>query len=108
MDCYGRSQHIDSLQSTIAYSIYHISRLANKHIEFEKIHAKIVLPAVLQELERINQGFVPVSLIIHRGVIESLDFAGLLDCKRNSDKYYSEVVAFKTSKLFEKYITFEF
>ncbi len=104
---HDRLPDLDELQFTIAYTLYHLNRLAKDEVDFDKIYRKIVLPSILKEFDRNSTEFMRTSWIIRYRIIEPLEFAGLLDCTREKVKFLTEIVSLKTSKFLRKFIRFQ-
>jgi len=104
---YDRLPDLEGLQHTIGYTIYHLNRLAKNEVSFDSIYSKIVLPAVFKELQAIETDYLKSSWIIKHRIIEPLEYAGFLECKREKVKFLPEIVALKTSSMYEKFIQFK-
>lgn len=104
---FGRLPEIDGLQSTMAYTIYHLWNIADNEIRLDESYRKLILPAVMEEVDYIAKGLIHPSFIIRQRVIEPLEYAGLLDCKREKVKLFPEIVSVRVSQLFKRYISFE-
>ena len=89
------------------YDTYHLNRLAKNEVSFDSIYCKIVLPAVLKEIQALETDYLKPSWIIKHRAIEPLEYAGLLDCRREKIKLSPEIVLLKSSPLYEKFIRFE-
>jgi hypothetical protein len=104
---YDRLPDLNGLQHTIGYTIYHLNRLAKNEVSFDGVYRKIILPAVLKELEACETEYIKTNWIIKHRVIEPLEYAGLLNCKREKVKLLPEIVSLKISPLYEKFVQFE-
>jgi len=104
---YDRLPDLDGLQHTIGYTFYHLSHLAKKQTSFDDICCKITLPAVLKELEAIETEYLKPSWIIKHRVIEPLEYAGLLNCRREKIVLFPEITSLEISSLFEKFLDFK-
>jgi len=104
---YDRLPDLDGLQHTIGYTIYHLNRLGKNEVSFDSIYRKIILPAVLKELQALETDYLKPSWIIKHRAIEPLEYAGLLNCRREKIKLFPEIVSLKISPLYEKFVRFE-
>lgn len=98
------------IQSTIAYSLYRLGKVAKTWQPIESLLTDILLPNVLRAIEDGVPVYREVSWPIEKRLILPLEEFGLVECRYESkaDRLYPALAAVKLTELFSKFIHFEF
>lgn len=104
---YDRLPELDSIQKTIAFSLYQAGKLSSSILQYDALFSKYVLPQVLEEIRRTVIPYIQPRWVIARRVIEPMEYAGLVQCSRVKNDYLTEIVTMQTTTLYQKFIRFE-
>ena len=100
-----RLPELDSVQHTIAYSIFRLKEIADNFINLEGITEQILLPAVVDEVRAALSKYVFIEWLIASRIINPLRDLGLLECNYTGKDMDMELRQLKKTKLFDKFIT---
>ena len=98
------------IQSTIAYSLYRLGKVAKTWQPIESLLIDILLPNVLREIENGVPEYREVSWPIEKRLILPLEQFGLVECRyeNKADRLYPALAAVKVTNVFSKFIRFTF
>ena len=102
-----RLSEIESIQETIAYSIFRLGEIADRWIGIEDLAEQILLPSVRDEVRATLSEHVFIEWIICSRIIEPLQGLGLLKGKYRGKKGDSEMKKVKKTRLFDRLIRVE-
>ncbi|NLH18249.1 MAG: hypothetical protein GX455_16865 [Phycisphaerae bacterium] len=95
------------VQGTIAFSIYRLGKSKDHQGSIKAIAQRLVLPGVYDDIcKRIHKSWLKPEWIIETKVIDPLEWAGLITCRREKVKYLYEIKEIKTTELYHKFVRF--
>jgi len=101
-----------SIQSCAGYTLYRLGMVASDWRETEKLPAKILLPAVRDEIEAEIGGstFFTVDHILHNRTLSPLIEWGLLEGRyeHRDSKHFKTLVAIRKTPLYDDFLQFKF
>lgn len=101
-----RSPAFDCVQSTIAYSFYRLSRIADEFVDMEELFYKIFLPAVRGEIRKKFPPILKVEWLIQSRIVGPLTDFGLLECRYKAEGYRG-IGAVRKTGLFDRFMRWE-
>jgi len=103
----GRFPAIDSIQTTVSYSFYRISKLCNKYCKLKYLLHNIFLPKVCEDIRECKFAPPEGEWLVESRIIAPLEKFGLLECELKKEKYYSRTSEAIKTELFDKFMKFE-
>ena len=102
---------LDCIQGTISYSLYQLSRIADKPVNIKELKNHLFLPSVIEEIEanrKMRSDFDEHSWIVEARIVKPLEDFGLLKCGYIKEDIYSlRRKTVQKTPLFDKFIGFE-
>ena len=99
-----RLPSLDSIQHTIAYSLYRLGKVAGSYIGVDELSEKILLPAVLKEIREALSDYIFIGWIVGARIINPLKDFGIIECKYKRSKGYSEIDKVRKTMLFDRFM----
>lgn len=95
------------VQRTIAFSLYRLGKSKDYEGSIRAMAKRLVLPGVYDDIcKRIHKSWLKPEWIIEIKVIDPLEWAGLITCRREKVKYLYEIKEIKTTDLYHKFVRF--
>ncbi|MFC1677715.1 hypothetical protein ACFL3G_11730 [Planctomycetota bacterium] len=102
---------LDCIQNTISYSLYQLSRIADKPVNIKELKNHLLLPYVVEEIEanrKMRSDFDEHSWLVEARIVKPLEQFGLLKCSyAKEDKYSLRRKTVCKTALFDRFIGFE-
>jgi hypothetical protein len=95
------------VQHTIAYSIYRLGEIAAKYRSMAGLAEEILLPAVLEEVEKGTSEYIRIEWVLGSRILEPLKSFGLVELKYKQFKRFSEIEAVRKTELFDRFVRCE-
>ena len=95
-----------SIQSTIPFSFYVISKFADGFFKIKELEGKIFLPAVGRDIIEQSRKSWDITGLVHTRIIEPLLSFGLIEAVRSSKLLVFNIEAVKKTGLFDKFMKF--
>lgn len=102
-----RIAELAGVQHTIAYSIYRLGEIADEYRSMEGLAEKILLPAVLKEVEEGTSQYVKTEWILRSRILRPLQEYGLVELKYKQVERISQIEAVRKTGLFDRFIRCE-
>ena len=95
-----------SIQSTIPFSFYVLSKFAGGFFKIKELEEKIFLPAVRRDIIEHSRQSWDITGLIHTRIIEPLLSFGLIEVVRGSKLSVFNIDTVKKTKLFDRFMKF--
>jgi len=95
-----------SIQSTIPFSFYVLSKFADGFFEIRELEEKIFLPTVRRDIIEHSRQSWDITGLVHTRIIEPLLSFGLIEVVRGSKLSVFNIDAVKKTKLFDRFMKF--
>ena len=97
-----------SVQQTIVYTLYRLSKMADTFIALDELAGGLFLPGVMQEIQMQFPPYARLNWLLESRIIRPLRDFGLLECTYKQSNLYTRIDELRKTKLFDRFISFEF